>query len=413
MRKYGFITVTMATCTLSSLAEPKLDIFGWGYVPPKFVDAARYEEAAEAGFTVLMQWVNSIDHAKELLDLAQQKGLKLQLQGNETRTPLKDLVAATKGHPALHGFTMADEPAVGDFAKVKAKIESLRAIDPDKSHVYYVNVFGPVQEPEKWCGTPTYEEYLEKVLSDLPLDLFSFTCYPVRTASPMDGESFRNPKDPCIVLDRWYDALEKISAQTKAKGLPFWGFALATAHRVYPGHDFPVPTMGHLRLEAYSNLAYGAQGLQYFTYWNVAPGSLKFNNPPFTGEGKSAPVYDRMRALNHELKAREFVFAGAKVRGVRHTGTEIPMGTKPLTTLPKGVKSLATPDGGAVVSILENDGKLYLVVVNRSPNDEMTLDIELEDGAERVREDGTIMKAAAHSTEYWLAPGACEIFRLP
>ena len=52
-------------------------------------------------------------------------------------------------------------------------------------------------------------------------------------------------------------------------------------------------------------------------------------------------------------------------------------GTKPLTTLPKGVKSLATPDGGAVVSILENAGKLYLVVVNRSPNDELTLNIEL------------------------------------
>ena len=111
MRKYGFITVTMATCALSSLdadGAGKLDVFGWGYVPPTYVNQARYDEAAEAGFTVLMQWVNSVDHAKELLDLAQSAGIKLQLQGNETSTPLTNLVAAVKGHPALHGFTIVD-----------------------------------------------------------------------------------------------------------------------------------------------------------------------------------------------------------------------------------------------------------------------------------------------------------------
>jgi len=29
---------------------------------------------------------------------------------------------------------------------------------------------------------------------------------------------------------------------------------------------YPQPEMSHLRIQAYTNLAYGAQGLEYFTY---------------------------------------------------------------------------------------------------------------------------------------------------
>ena len=37
---------------------------------------------------------------------------------------------------------------------------------------------------------------------------------------------------------------------------------MATKHWKYPH-----PTLATLRLQMFSDLAYGAQGLQYFTYW--------------------------------------------------------------------------------------------------------------------------------------------------
>ena len=81
--------------------------------------------------------------------------------------------------------------------------------------------------------------------------------------------------------------------------------------------------------------------------------------------------------------------------------------------LPQWVKSLETPDGGAVVSRLVNGDKEYLVVVNRSPEKELTLKIAFAPGAKRVRTDGTIVDAVLYSGEYWLEPGTAEIFQAP
>jgi len=74
------------------------------------------------------------------------------------------------------------------------------------------------------------------------------------------------------------------------------------------------------------------------------------------------------------------------------------------------VKSLETPDGGAVVSRLVNSGKEYLMVVNRSPDKELTLKIAFAPGVKRIRSDGSIVDAVLYGGEYWLDPGAAEIF---
>ena len=97
---------------------------------------------------------------------------------------------------------------------------------------------------------------------------------------------------------------------------------------------------------------------------------------------------------------------------MRHTGAEIPVATTRLAKedLPPFVKSLETPDGGAVVTRLANGGREYLVVVNRSPESELTLRIDLAPGVKRVREDGTEVAAALYTGEYWLEPGAMEVF---
>ena len=84
--------------------------------------------------------------------------------------------------------------------------------------------------------------------------------------------------------------------------------------------------------------------------------------------------------------------------------------TRSRTNRPPFVKSLETPDGGAVVSRLVNSGKEYLMVVNRSPDKELTLKIAFAPGVKRIRSDGSIVDAVLYGDEYWLDPGAAEIF---
>ena len=123
-------------------------------------------------------------------------------------------------------------------------------------------------------------------------------------------------------------------------------------------------------------------------------------------------VFDRVREVNRRVQARAFVFKGCTVERVRHTGAEIPTATTRLAKgdLPQWVKSLDTPDGGAVVSRIANGGREYLAVVNRSPDKELTLKVNLAPGVKRVRMDGTVVDAALYSDEYWMEPGAMEVF---
>jgi hypothetical protein len=65
------------------------------------------------------------------------------------------------------------------------------------------------------------------------------------------------------------------------------------------------------------------------------------------------------------------------------------------------------------VSRLTNGDREYLVVVNRNPERELTLKIELAEGAKYIREDGMALDAALYTSEYWLDPGMAAIFQAP
>ena len=190
-----------------------------------------------------------------------------------------------------------------------------------------------------------------------------------------------------------------------------WGRCLRLSDLYVIDYVYPVPTVAMLRLQMYSNLAYGAQMLQYFTYWNpYSKTRLKFHESIIREDGTRSPVYDRVRQVNRELQARAFVFMNAKLVSVAHTGAEIPIGTRRLEKLPPYVKSLTTPDGGAVVAQFAGSKFDALVVVNRSPVQEMQLSISLDESAIRILEDGTKVPASAYGGAYSVSPGSAEIF---
>ena len=178
------------------------------------------------------------------------------------------------------------------------------------------------------------------------------------------------------------------------------------------GREIAKAVKGH-----HSNLAYGAQGLWYYNYKKgpVPPAKMFSQGHPIAPDGRRSTVYERMRRVNNEFQDRAFVFLGAKVDKVSHTGKAIPLGTKRLSLkeLPSWVRKLETPDGGAVVSQLTNNGKNYLVVVNRSPDKELTLKLDLIKGVKRVRYDGSVVDASLYTNEFWLDPGMAEIFQAP
>ena len=395
----------MTGMTAAALAAT-LPILGWWGIPEDKATVERYREAQQAGFTVLMQGASSVEKTYELLERAQSAGIKLSVFFPEIgRDNMEDAVAKLKSHPALFMWHVKDEPKYKDFEWVAKTIRRIDAVDG--RHVCYVNHIADASES---MGVPDYAAYMERMLREFKPRLISADFYPCRLADVTRAVPYRDIGNEVYVCPTWYRQLEYLSGLARREHLPLALFACDVAHNVID-YVYPVPTVAMLRLQMYSNLAYGARMLQYFTYWNPSSKTpLKFHESIIREDGTRSPVYDRVRQVNRELQARAPVFMNSELVSVEHTGAEIPVGTRRLAKLPPYVKSLTTPDGGAVVAQFSGSKFDALVVVNRSPVREMQLNIALDPSVVRILEDGTRALAAAYGGSYSVSPGAAEIF---
>jgi hypothetical protein len=226
-------------------------------------------------------------------------------------------------------------------------------------------------------GSPTYREHVENFLKTIPVPFLSFDHYPIQR---IDGKR--------TLHGNYYENIEIIADEAKKAGMPFWAFALATPH-----WEYPAPTLSDLRLQVYTDLAYGAQCIQYFTYWNPAgDGMWNQELAPMTSTGEKTETYNTVQAMNREIKSLSKVFLNAKVIWTAHTGV-IPKGCTELdkSKLPSAVKSLEISESGALVSLLEKGDDRFLVIVNHDVNKEITVDVAGGSGLQMVNKDGSVV----------------------
>jgi hypothetical protein len=346
-------------------AEQQLfPVFAWIGPPPEQTTVERYRELRDCGFTHSFTHMPGNDAAAKALDVAREAGVKLALSTADLRHDPEGTVKRFKDHPALGGYFLRDEPSASDFADLAAWAKRIQAVDAE--HPCYINLFPNYATPAQ-LGTADYREHVSRFVAEVPVPFISFDHYPVVAAE--GGRVSVRPE--------WYENLEIIAGAAKAARKPFWAFALSVAHDPYP-----VATAEHLRLQVYSNLAYGAQGIQYFMYWTAESETWNFHEGPVSADGKRTAVYDRVRAMNEEIQGLRGVFLGAEVLCVGHTG-EPPRGTRAYAAA-SPVKELRTSGSdGAVVSLLSKGDRRFLVVVNRDVNRPMALNVAL-DGSKPV-----------------------------
>ena len=393
---WAFVLLFVCACAqdINKEAEQEcIPIFVYHAIPEKFTDLEHYQEMADAGITLSTPVLDSIDFILKALDYSATTGTKAVVSCSDFENRTEEFVAKVKDHPGLGGYFLADEPGTGSFERLAEWVERIRKVDPDTTHLLYVNLlpiyaFGNEEE---------YREHLETYCNTMPLPYISFDYYPVL----WDKEN-----EQIVVSPFWYQNLQMVADMAKKTGKRFSGFALATAHSI-----FPIPTMAHLRFQTYTNLAYGAQSLQYFTYYT--PKSYDENNfhlGPITCKGKRSQVYEILRDMNKELQQRAFVFMGSNMESVYHLGDSLPVGTTALETLPAHFLQLDTHGRNALVSTLSKGNEKYVVLVNGSPVDPLIVDIETDSLVQRVRRDGSLVRADLYDVNYSIEPGSCEIF---
>ena len=330
-------------------------------------DAVRFRDIHKAGFNACLCRCNTKEDIQNVLDIANLHGIKLIIFSHPIMRHPKEILPAIKDHPSMWQYYLADEPKMSDLKNLQSIQQQIARYDKDAK--CYINLF-PNSEKRvlKLIGVESYPEYL-RAFSAIPQPQISYDYYPV----------LKNGKQGAM----WYKILDDIREESLRTGRPFWAYVLCVPHFIYP-----MPTIGHLRLQCYVNLAYGAQGIQYFSYSTPAHyDQYDFHDGPLLRNGKKGVTYKLVQKMNAELKSVASLFWQSKVTSIEHR---------------KGI------GGSVLVSHFQKAGKRYTCYVNKSAEKDVTVALRPADYAWRIKKN---MKTETVKTVYTLSAGDILILR--
>ena len=347
-------------------AGNRFPILAWYSIrPDSAITHERYLEMADCGFNVSFSHFGTRAEVAKALEACKGTGVMQMITCSDMESKTAEIVNQFKDQEMVGGWFLRDEPTCAGFPSLKAYKE--RVLQVDTKHCIYLNL-NPNYAPLDALGVKTYREYVQRFVNEVNIGLISFDYYPIVEDH---GKTY--------VRGSFYQNLEDAMAVSKTSNQPMWAFALSTAHDPYP-----VATREMLRLEVFSDLAYGAQCIQYFTYWNPRGTIWNFNTAPISMDGARTHVWYLVRDLNREIQTLAPIFLGANVISVTHTGKTIPEGTTKTEALPAPFKNLNPEAGEFIVSHLQNSDKHYLMIVNRDLHNPQTVQMEKTGKVKRI-----------------------------
>jgi hypothetical protein len=312
-----------------------------------------FKKIAEAGFSINMSFLGDKAANLKALDLARDAGLTLMIHDDRVAKlvedaslpldPLDQVVADYKSHPALFGYYILDEPNASKFGRLGEIVRHLAAKDP--RHPAYINLF-PTYANAQQLGTETYEQHVAAYLAAVKPAFISYDHYPI-TDKGLRADYYRN--------------LEIIRSAALDGHIPFWAFTLSVPHAVY----LP-PTAARLRLQLFSDLAYGARGLQYFTYATPTGNDFDWKPALIDAQGNPTPSYELARQVNAEIRAVETLLLRWVSKGVYHS-EPLPEGTHPL---PSDAPIRSFKNAPAVIGLFKDGADAYVMIVHRDYENE-------------------------------------------
>ncbi|MBR5034219.1 MAG: hypothetical protein IKX71_02850 [Bacteroidales bacterium] len=370
-----------------------------GYRGPKnhMATLETFQKLADAGINIITVETDEGPFMHQL-DLAEQVGMKCVPvvwpyaeaydRDPENYKGLDEIINQLKDHPATFAYHIYDEPSTVLIPSLKLRKEKIESLDP--IHPVYINL-NP-EGSQEGLGTATYYDYIESFIRDCGVKFLSYDMYPCRP----EGD----PTYPDGIVCYWWKCNEIVSRLTKQYGIPWWGFA-ASCWIDNEEHLFAKPTLENLRLQVYTNLAFGAQVIQYFVILQYGGTSYA----PLLLDGTWTEAYDTLKDFNTELHRRGWVFDGCESDKVRHTNL-IPYWSELLreADLPPEISGLVT-DQDALIGFITNRGNKYLTVANKSLKDKMSVDAVFTDMVYTIARDGVFCEQQPGPAHFLLDEG--------
>lgn len=390
-------------------AAEKIPVVAWHGVRSSFASVERFKEAEAMGITLNYSRMQNTTTAMKMLDYAAQTNIKLIVEIDELYKDSEREAAVRRlmNHKALAGYFIDDEPEPSKFEGIATRIKEISAIDPH--HICYCNIFPtlPNETYQTAWGKPAgygYADYAQEFISTCKPQFFSFDEYPIH----------ENGTGQILMKGTWFPTLEIARDEADKNNLELWAFLLTVPHTAYPQ-----PTHDHLRMQAYSNLAYGAQVLQCFTYWTPTVDNSVINwnyrNGPIEEDGTRSATYNVVKNLLEEVQTLAWIFRGCEVDRVMHLTPEVrgPEKTTPLLpkNMPEMAEQITIPKGESIlVSVIKNHGYTFMAVVNTNINANANATIKMKEGVRIVDHTGKITLASAADPVQVITPGDIRIY---
>lgn len=353
-------------------------IVAWYSVEPENCNKKEYKRLKEAGVNLSLSYFSSYEELNLSLMFAESYGIKMIAHCPEISNASETTIRHLKNRSSLGMYYLKDEPSVKDFSRIAET--SNRILKVDSTHQLYVNLL-PIYATSNQLNAETYSEYLNSFINVVHPTLISFDNY------PFVEDTFRSD---------YYLNLEIISSQCKKHNIPFWGFVRTAKDRKYQMID-----EGRIRLQAFSNIAYGAQGIQYFTY-TVPKGCV---SSILDTSYKPTVLYDIVKGVNYEIKRLSKYLLGSSVLGVWH------FDSIKSEDISLDIEMKINRKGKFIFSLIGKEESRFLMIVSKDFSNSQYLDIYFPNEVCPINKKGR-MKKARKSFSAYIAPGDYVLLKL-
>jgi hypothetical protein len=326
----------------------------------------------------MSRWFSISDNPADFLSVTPGEARALYIRARDAYGP----------YSSLAGFNLYDEPGAGWFGTLARAVAVSRELAPGL--LPYINLF-PSDDPA----------YYRSFVDVVKPSLISFDRYPLLSGGREDGNYFHN----------W-----AIVRDAALRGnIPAWVFIQTLA---YDNHR--EPTAAELLWQVNISLAYGAKGIQYFTYWTPeAARGEGFGPALITVDGQRTPRYAAAQKINttwlHQVGRELKPLVSESVAHANET--PLPNGTVAFT--PTNLLSGISGSAAVVGTFRSRDGgpDRWVLVANRSHSAEARVTVTPKPAA--VSSVGifnpgtqTYLRTGTRPLPLTIAPGAAVLLKL-
>lgn len=356
----------------------------WVTPPANYQTSEEYARIRECGINFVNgfhYFENSNSRILKVLDYCEENNLKFFVN---KATVAEDIVKYSKNadksfltkfineikpyaeHPAFAGELLMDEPGKPLFGAISAFTKAFEEAYPDK--MWHVNLF-----PSYATGgiqAPNYNDYISNWLLTVPSKHISYDSYPLLATGGITNDYFYN--------------LDIIRSKSRFRKIPFWTFIQTLSIAGTPGvPDKREPSETDIRWQVWTNLTFGAKGIQYFCYWSPGNGSEQFGEALIGLNGEKTVRYDYVKKINNDINRIGKILLNCHAEGVILTSVkEYPMFEQLYNF---GIIDSVTGDE-SIVGCFENEkGEKKVLITTLTPDKPSNVILHLSENSRKIK----------------------------